>query len=54
MNLLKILEEPPEGVVFLLLTTDPQKLLPTIINRCCPLTLTRVDANQIAEYLLKI
>ena len=32
--LLKILEEPPEGVVFLLLTTDPQRLLPTIINRC--------------------
>ena len=51
---LKILEEPPEGVVFLLLTTDPHKLLPTIINRCCPLTLERVDTNIIANHLLKI
>ena len=52
--LLKILEEPPEGVVFLLLTTDPQRLLPTIINRCCPLTVTRVDSDEIAKYLLKV
>jgi DNA polymerase III subunit gamma/tau len=52
--LLKILEEPPEGVVFLLLTTDPQKLLPTIINRCCPLTVSRVDDDVIADYLAKI
>jgi|GEM_PF-6722112 len=52
--LLKILEEPPEGVVFLLLTTDPHRLLPTIINRCCPLTVSRVDTDVISKYLLKI
>ena len=52
--LLKILEEPPEGVVFLLLTTDPQRLLPTIINRCCPLTVCRVDDEVISDYLAKI
>ena len=52
--LLKILEEPPEDVVFLLITTDPQKLLPTIHNRCCPLTIERVDTDDIAKYLLKI
>jgi DNA polymerase III delta prime subunit len=52
--LLKILEEPPENVVFLLLTTDPHKLLPTIINRCCPLTLSKVDTDDIAQYLLKV
>jgi DNA polymerase III subunit gamma/tau len=52
--LLKLLEEPPEGVMLLLLTTDPQKLLPTIINRCCPLTLERVEVNDIATHLLKI
>lgn len=52
--LLKILEEPPEDVVFLLLTTDPQKLLPTIHNRCCPLTLEKVDTDEIAKYLLRI
>ena len=51
---LKTLEEPPEGTVFLLLTTDPHRLLPTIINRCCPLTLERVDTNTIANHLLKI
>lgn len=51
---LKILEEPPEGVVFLLLTTDPQRLLPTIINRCCPLTVARVETDEIAKYLLQI
>ena len=52
--LLKILEEPPEDVVFLLLTTDPQKLLPTIHNRCCPLTVEKVDVDEIAKYLLKV
>lgn len=52
--LLKILEEPPEGVVFLLLTTDPHRLLPTIINRCCPLTVSRVDTDIISKYLLKV
>lgn len=51
---LKILEEPPEGTVFLLLTTDPQKLLPTIINRCCPLTVQRVDVDDIAKHLLAV
>lgn len=51
---LKILEEPPEGVLFLLLTTDPHRLLPTIINRCCPLTVSRVDVDEIAKYLFRI
>lgn len=51
---LKILEEPPEGVVFLFLTTDPHKLLSTIHNRCCSLSLERVDSNIIAEHLLKV
>jgi len=51
---LKILEEPPEGVVFILLTTDPQKLLPTIVNRCCPLTVGRVEVDEIAKHLLKV
>jgi intein/homing endonuclease/replication-associated recombination protein RarA len=51
---LKILEEPPEGVVFILLTTDPQKLLPTIINRCCPLTVEKIEPPEIAQYLHKI
>ena len=32
--LLKTLEEPPSHVIFILATTDPQKLLPTIVSRC--------------------
>ncbi|HSM83188.1 MAG TPA: DNA polymerase III subunit gamma/tau, partial [Nodosilinea sp.] len=32
--LLKTLEEPPSNVVFVLATTDPQRVLPTIISRC--------------------
>lgn len=51
---LKILEEPPDGVVFLFLTTDPQKLLNTVHNRCCSLALDRVDADVIAKHLLKV
>ena len=32
--LLKTLEEPPAHVVFILATTEPHKILPTIISRC--------------------
>ena len=32
--LLKTLEEPPEHVIFILATTEPDKILPTIISRC--------------------
>jgi DNA polymerase III subunit gamma/tau len=38
--LLKILEEPPEYLVFLLATTNPEKLLPTVLSRLTKLTLT--------------
>jgi DNA polymerase III gamma/tau subunit len=32
--LLKTLEEPPSGVTFILVTTEPNKLLPTVVSRC--------------------
>ncbi len=32
--LLKVLEEPPEHVIFILATTDPHKILPTVLSRC--------------------
>lgn len=38
--LLKVLEEPPEYGVFLLLTDNPEKLLPTVRSRCTELSLT--------------
>ena len=46
--LLKILEEPPENVIFILATTDPQKLLATIISRC-----QRFEFNYVSTYLIK-
>ena len=33
-TILKTLEEPPEHVIFILATTEPDKILPTIISRC--------------------
>ena len=38
--LLKTLEEPPDYVVFILATTEPHKLLPTILSRCSATTFT--------------
>ena len=52
--LLKTLEEPPENVIFVLATTDPQKLLPTIISRCQRFDFTSVNAFQIRDHLMKI
>lgn len=52
--LLKTLEEPPAHVIFILATTDPQKLLPTIISRCQRFDFTRIDTEQIKDHLLDI
>ncbi len=49
--LLKILEEPPEHVIFILCTTDPQKLPPTIVSRCQRHSFTRIEPAAIAERL---
>ena len=46
--LLKTLEEPPEFVVFILCTTEPYKLLPTILSRC-----QRFEFNKISDDDLK-
>lgn len=52
--LLKTLEEPPENVIFILATTDPQKLLPTIISRCQRFDFTKIRTDQIQHHLLHI
>ena len=52
--LLKTLEEPPENVIFVLATTDPQKLLPTIISRCQRFDFTKLRKDQIKNHLLDI
>lgn len=52
--LLKSLEEPPPNVKFLLATTEPQKVLPTIISRCQRFDLARIDAALIMKKLRHI
>ncbi|GAB2502033.1 hypothetical protein GCM10027084_15510 [Pseudoxanthomonas sangjuensis] len=52
--LLKTLEEPPEHVKFLLATTDPEKLLPTVLSRCLQFNLKRLDEGQISGQIAKI
>ena len=46
--LLKTLEEPPENVMFILATTEPQKLPATILSRCMRLDFKRVPQNILA------
>jgi len=52
--LLKTLEEPPEHVKFLFATTDPEKLLVTVLSRCLQFNLKRLDLQQIEGQIAKI
>lgn len=45
--LLKTLEEPPAHVIFILATTEPHKVLPTIVSRCQRFDFTKVPDNDI-------
>ncbi len=49
--LLKTLEEPPAHAIFLLATTESQKMLPTIISRCQRFDFKRLQANEIIKKL---
>jgi len=49
--LLKILEEPPEHLMFILATTELQKVPATILSRCQRHSFKRIDAPSIAAYL---
>jgi DNA polymerase-3 subunit gamma/tau len=49
--LLKILEEPPEHLLFILATTELQKVPATILSRCQRHSFKRIDSPMIAEYL---
>lgn len=51
---LKTLEEPPENVVFILATTDPQKLPITILSRCQRFDFKRIKASDIEKRLREI
>ncbi|MCX6838919.1 MAG: DNA polymerase III subunit gamma/tau [Verrucomicrobia bacterium] len=52
--LLKTLEEPPPHVKFIFATTEPNKILPTIISRCQRFDLRRIPNAIIAKHLLHI
>lgn len=52
--LLKTLEEPPENVVFILATTEPQKVLETITSRCQRFDFRRITTDDIINHLKNI
>ena len=51
---LKTLEEPPKNVIFILATTDPQKLPITILSRCQRFDFKRINNSEITARLRKI
>ncbi|MBW3578960.1 MAG: DNA polymerase III subunit gamma/tau [Actinobacteria bacterium] len=52
--LLKLIEEPPHHVMFAMATTDPQKVLPTILSRVQRLDLRRVGAQDVAAHVKRV
>jgi len=52
--LLKTLEEPPNDVLFLLATTETEKIPITILSRCQHLELKRIDSKVLSEHIMKI
>ena len=52
--LLKTLEEPPANVVFILATTEPHKVLPTIVSRCQRFDFTRLNDIDLYNQIVKV
>lgn len=52
--LLKILEEPPEYLIFILATTNPEKIPATIVSRCQRFPLQRIKIKEISENIKEI
>ena len=52
--LLKTLEEPPEHVIFILATTEPHKILPTILSRCQRYDFTKLSDGDIKNRLRSV
>jgi DNA polymerase III subunit gamma/tau len=51
---LKTLEEPPANTVFILATTEPHKVMPTIVDRCQRFDFQRPSLEQLAEVLRRV
>jgi DNA polymerase-3 subunit gamma/tau len=52
--LLKTLEEPPENVIFILCTTEPYKVLPTILSRCQRFDFSKLSDEEMRGKLLEV
>ena len=52
--LLKTIEEPPEHVIFIFATTEPHKVLPTILSRCQRYDFSKVSNHDIQQRLIQI
>ncbi|HEY9024873.1 MAG TPA: DNA polymerase III subunit gamma/tau, partial [Burkholderiaceae bacterium] len=52
--LLKTLEEPPEYLKFVLATTDPEKMLPTVLSRCLQFNLRPMAPETVAAHLERV
>lgn len=52
--LLKTLEEPPENVIFILCTTEPFKIIPTILSRCQRFDFGKITESDMRERLISI
>src|SRR3954466_15723410 len=52
--LLKTLEEPPEYLKFVLATTDPEKMLPTVLSRCLQFNLRPMAPETVAAHLAEV
>ncbi len=52
--LLKTLEEPPPRTVFVLCTTEYEKIIPTILSRCQRIIFRRVEKSKVIEYMKRI
>lgn len=52
--LLKCIEEPPEFTIFIFCTTDPEKIPPTIVNRCQRYNLSKISTEQLIQRLTYI
>ena len=52
--LLKTLEEPPDYLKFVLATTDPEKMLPTVLSRCLQFNLRPMAPEVVREHLARV
>lgn len=52
-KLLKLLEEPPKGVIFIMVSHQPQALLPTIISRLQRVNVPKIPKEALIDYLIR-